>query len=87
MQHIFSKVEPYFHRQEKEMSYRDEVEHALLEMLMDTEIGENLNTEYILTIITETLESGSYLSESIGEYSKGQQKAYNEVLKKCAAFK
>jgi hypothetical protein len=39
------------------MDYRSEVEHSLLEMLMDTEIGESNNFDTILNIINQTLES------------------------------
>jgi hypothetical protein len=50
MQHIISKIEPYFHRQEKEMSYRSEIELVLLQAIMATDISE-ANFDSILTII------------------------------------
>lgn len=53
---------------------------------MDTDIGENNNFEHIINIINETLDSESYRSESVGELAKGQQKAYDLSLSKCAAF-
>lgn len=50
MQHIMAKIEPYFHRQEKEMGYRSEIELVLLQAIMATNISD-ANFDTILTII------------------------------------
>jgi hypothetical protein len=59
----------------------------MLQALIDTDIGENNNFESIINIIDETLDSPNYRSESVDELSKGQQRAYDTSLSKCAAFK
>lgn len=58
----------------------------MLQALMDTDIGENNSFESILNIIDETLDSENYKSESVAELAKGQQRAYDQSLSKCAAF-
>jgi Na+/phosphate symporter len=80
-------LEPYFHRVEKEMDYRTEVEHALLQLIMETKIND-MNFDDIIKIINETLnEQNGYKSESIEELgSKVQIKHYGDVLKKCTQF-
>jgi hypothetical protein len=68
------------------VEYRTEVEHAILELIMDTKLSE-LSFDDIFNIITETLsgETG-YRSESVGELGKGQITAYENVLKKCGPY-
>lgn len=56
VQHICAQIEPYFHQQEKEMSYRSEIEQILLKELMATDISE-LNFDKIFNIVSETLDS------------------------------
>jgi hypothetical protein len=57
IQHIITKIEPYFHRQEKEMDYRSEIELMLLQEIMGTDISQTINFDSITNIIGKTLDS------------------------------
>ena len=69
------------------MDYRTEVEHALLQLIMETKISD-MSFDDIINIIDETLnEQNGYKSELVEELgSKMQIKLYGDVLKKCTQF-
>jgi uncharacterized protein YhaN len=77
LQHIFAKVEPFFHAAEKQMDYRAEVEHALLKCFMGTKLSD-MSFDDIISILDETLNSEKgYRSESVDQVgSRVQIKAY-----------
>ncbi len=69
------------------MDYKTEVEHSLLQLIMETKISD-MSVDEIINIIDETLnEQNGYKSELVEELgSKMQIRDYGNVLKKCTQF-